>query len=477
MNIHQILSTASQLHEARQLRQAESLYRQALTIQPNHPYPLHMLGLIAQQKGELAAALGLMKQSVTIAPNNPDFHYNLATTYMAMKAPQRAAEHCQICLRLRPGYPQALLTLGNIALQEKNWADAARCYRAAVSSDPNFGPGWVNLGWATHKTGDFAAALDACRRGVQILPDSEEAHTNLAVTLLMRGDLAGGIAEYEWYRRSPSYSGPKPLSQTLWDGVSRVERLLVRHEQGAGDTIQFSRFLPLLAGRVGKIYFQVPSLLWELMSTLDIEMQLLERNDPLPEFDAHAYLMSLPRLLGTTMESLPFGGGYLKADSKKTDEWKARLPEDGRLKVGLAWAGNPQQPHDGLRSIPAELLAPLGALPCHFVSLQVGARSQPLPFPMIDFTSQIGDFADTAALIDSLDLVISVCTSTAHLAGALGKPVWVLLQEIPDWRWLANREDSPWYQSARLFRQSSPNDWPSAVAKVADALAKHATVV
>jgi hypothetical protein len=246
--------------------------------------------------------------------------------------------------------------------------------------------------------------------------------------------------------------------------------LLVRAEQGLGDAIQFARFLPELAASWGRVIFACDRRLIPLLHQLPVS--LVDREAPLPPFDLWVDQMSLPRVLGTRPEAIPLAGGYLRAPPERAAAWKAKLPPGER--VGIVWAGNPAHSNDFRRSMRAQLLAPLLAVPgAAFVSLQVGPASGDITqlYGLPDNSAALTDFAETAALVASLDLVIAADTSTAHLAGAMGVPVWIMLPRSPDWRWMTEREDTPWYASMRLFRQLRAGDWEAVIARVALALA------
>jgi hypothetical protein len=278
-----------------------------------------------------------------------------------------------------------------------------------------------------------------------------------------------GWESYEWRLRSGALDGLHEREAPLWTGEALAgRRLLVWAEQGLGDTLQFVRYAALLAGQGVDVVVEVQPELERLVRQSLPQVEVVARGQRLPQFDVHAPLMSLPHLLHTRLDTIPAEVPYLFAE-EAADRLGAR---DGRLRVGLVWAGNPQHKNDRRRSLNPNVLAPLSSLrDIQWFSLQPGTTTPP-PLDLVDLTADLTDFADTAALLMQLDLVVTVDTSVAHLAGALGRPVWILLPYAADWRWLVERSDSPWYPSARLYRQSAPGDWPSVVERLRADLAK-----
>jgi hypothetical protein len=297
--------------------------------------------------------------------------------------------------------------------------------------------------------------------------------------LLLRGELREGFEKYESRWRLETLP-PRGFPAPLWNGEDLSGRTILLHaEQGYGDTIQCLRYVPQVAARGGWVVLEVPKELLGLARRLPEVGQLLARGDALPRFDLQCPLFSLPRAFATTIETIPAQVPYLSAEPEAIARWRIRLGERPGLKVGLAWAGSPQHRNDARRSIAIETLLPLLRLEgVRWFSLQVGERAADLarlPGGLVtDLSPDLIDFAETAAVIGNLDLVIAVDTASAHLAGALGRPAWVLLRARPDWRWLLEREDSPWYPSLRLFRQHRPGDWEEVVRRVAAALERMA---
>ena len=410
MTIQQAFDLAVQHHQAGRLQEAEQLYRQVLAQQPEHARAMQFLGVIAHEFGRNDLALDLIRRAIALNPNSAQAHNNL----------------------------------GNIL----------------------------------KANGQLDEAVAAYRRAIALNPDLPEAHHNLAYALLTRGDFQRGGEEFEWRSKCKDLPPPRNFAQPQWDGRPLEGRTLLLHaEQGFGDALQFIRYVPLMARRGGRIIIECPAGLQRLFQTIAGGCQIVAAGQPLPGFDLHCPLLSLPRVFGTNLANIPKDVPYLHADAEDARRWQHRLAGYSSIvRVGLAWAGNPTHKNDRNRSIKLARLAPLGQLPgVSFISLQKGdaaaeAKTPPPGMELIDWTEELKDFADTAALIANLDLVIAVDTAVVHLAGAMGKPVWTLLPFVADWRWLLDRQDSPWYPSMRLFRQPSIGDWDGVITRVAEAL-------
>jgi len=395
---------------------------------------------------------------------------NLAETMRGLGAIDDAAVMAEQALRLMPGDPIAQQAAGNARHDHGDFAGAAGLYRAALAAAPADAGLWCNLGNALHAGGQPAEARAALERAVALDPEAVEPRFCRALTLLAQGDFARGWAEYEWRFRRP---GRRDRGfGAAWRGEAIAGRTILLHaEQGQGDTIQFLRYVPMVAARGARVVLEVQPSVVRLARGVAGAAEVIAAGDPMPAFDAHCPLLSLPLALGTTLATIPAEVPYLAADP---GDWPARLPPGRR--IGLCWAGAATEhglpyPIDRRRSLDPALLAPLAGLPgAVFVSLQKDPGAPP-PLPLADPMPAMRDFADTAALIQALDLVIAVDTAVGHLAGALGKPAWLLSRSDACWRWLQGRDDSPWYPTMRLFRQESPGDWPGVIARVAAALA------
>ena len=438
------LQQALALHRAGDAAAAEPMYREVLASRPGDPLAEHFLGVIFYQRGELTAALPLLERSVAAAPEEPEFHNNLG---LALAASDRER-------------------------------DAIAAFRAALALKPDHAAAWNNLGLALQSMNQLDDAIAAFRRAIALDPAFAQAHWNLALALLADGRYDEGWREYEWRMQIEGLGkGRHRYAGKAWDGVAAQGRTILLHtEQGLGDALQFARFVPRLAGCGARVVVQSDSTLAPLLESVDGVSQVVSAPDPLPPYDAYLPLMSLPRVFGITVSDLPAAVSYVHASAPRRSAARSLIEASRRrIKVGIAWTGNPAMAANRIRSCPLGALDPLfevddvgwfslqqGAHGDAFTPAARAARLEPLPDDWA--------LADTAALIAELDLVISVCTSIAHLSGALGRRTWVMLAFAADWRWMTGRADSPWYPTMRLFRQPQPRDWSAAAHQVADAL-------
>ena len=452
-------------------------YLQALKIHPGFFEAAFNLGVLFQEMGKNDQAVGCYRHALQCKPDLAPAWGNLGVALRDTDRSQEADASFREALRLQPGEPDVLNNLGNLLLAQQQYAEAIACFRDALRHAPA-NPGFhLNLGNALRASGHVGEAIQSLRQALELRPDFAEAHWDLAFALLLKGDFTQGFQEYEWRWRRPDFPRRR-FASPLWLGEDLAGRtLLVHTEQGAGDNLQFVRFVGALAERGARVLLECQPSLAALFESAPGAPRIIARGDALPEVDWHLPLLSLPQRLGITPGTIPARTPYLQPPaSRRVVLPPPRDQQDTRLKVGLVWRGNPQHPNDRQRSIPLASLGPLFAVPgVAFYNLQVApapqfageAASQPALIPL---EGLLRDFADTAALMAQLDLVISTDTSVAHLAGALGRPAWVLLPFAPDWRWLLEREDTPWYPTLRLFRQSAPGDWPAVIQRVHDAL-------
>ncbi len=434
------------------------------------------LGVVLAARGAFDEAVTAYEQVARERPNLIAVHYNLGCCRLELGRPEQAVTTFEAAVRLAPGRGEIWNNLG-IALQQcRRLEDACAVYRRAAELRPGHAGTWCNLGVALKEQGQTSAAIDAYREAVRLDPDSVEAHINLAHALLLSGRMEEGWREFEWRRRQAGFA-PIASDRPEWSGEPLRGRTILLHaEQGLGDALQFVRFAPVVAGLGGVVILAVHRPLTRLLAACPGVTRVVAFGDPVPPHDLHCPLMSLPLVLGGLDAPAP----YLFADPDLTRHWAARLGGGGR-RIGLVWSGDPR-PHDReaarvdrRRSMNAAHLAPLAALPgLRLISLQKGApaaRGADIP-NLFDPMAEVQDFADTAAIIANLDLVIAVDTSVVHLAGGLGKPVWVLSRFDGCWRWLEARSDSPWYPAARIFRQTRPGDWNEVVERVVSALGR-----
>ena len=459
------------LRDAGEMESAIAMLRHAVELNPQNPDAHNNLGNLLQEKGELTEAVDCFHQAISLRSDHAEALNNLGNALRQQRRLEEAKAALVRAMQLRPGVPQIHNNLANVLRGAGDMREAVEQYRKAVALEPSYVEGWNNLGVALRETGQIAQSIDAHRRAIVIDPAYAEAHFALAFALLLKGEFLEGWREYDWRLRRKS--SLKVLERN-WDGADLDGRTILLHaEQGFGDTIQFARYVPLVMHRGGKVIVACQAELVRLLERLSGIERVISIDDPLPGFHLHCPLMSLPLVFQTDRDSIPRNVPYIAADPARTAAWAARIGAGSKLNIGLAWSGRPTHPDDRNRSVPLSQLEPLAAVPnATFHSLQPGALSsaQPPGLHIVDHTEFLRDFADTAALIANLDLVISVDTAVAHLAGAMARPIWLLLPFAPDWRWMLGRADSPWYPTTRLFRQTSPGDWNAAFAKVIAAL-------
>jgi Tfp pilus assembly protein PilF len=428
-----------------------------------------------QKAGDSAGAMKLYAQAIELFPAFSDAYNNLGVLLRAADKLPAAAACIKRALLYSPNNGSLYSNLGNVLWQQLRFEESHQAYRRAVELDPDRPETMHNLGLLLHSMGQHAAAIECFDRAVRRAPDNPEMQWDRALSRLASGDLARGFVEYEarWrLKQSPMRQLPMPL----WQGQDLTTRSLFVHcEQGLGDTLQFCRYLSIVAGRCQRLVFECQPELERLMAGFPGVAQLTTTGSPPPAADFHVPLMSLARLLGTTLETVPAPGPYLHAIAGPAPA--VVRPAGTRLAVGIVWAGRPSHNNDRNRSTTLERFLALADLPgVALYSLQKGLRAADIDALGVtaliqDLGSRVNNFADTAAVLQQLDLVVSVDTGVVHLAGAMGKPVFTLLPYTPDWRWLAGRDDSPWYPSMRLFRQTAPRDWDGVFVRLRQAVA------
>ncbi|MBN8928755.1 MAG: hypothetical protein BGO51_21015 [Rhodospirillales bacterium 69-11] len=451
------------------LDEAIHLLREALWRDPAHEGAQRNLVRALLAAAQYAETLAAADSALGMLPECAELHFARGTALNALHRPAPARAALERSVALDPDFAPAWLNLGNACADLDDWTAAEGHVRRALALDPSLAEAQASLGYLLTVQGRLAEADAACAAAIALRPDFVQAHWNCAVAALLSGDLPRGFAGYEWRKQHDRFRHDFiGLPGPVWDGGDPAGRtILVHAEQGFGDTIQFARYLPLIAARGGRPVLACDPALLPLFAGMPA-LRVVARGMPLPPYDAWIDQMSLPLRFGTTLETIPLATRYLEADPLRIATWDSVLPPGRR--VGIAWAGNPLHTNDRRRSLPPALLPVLLGVPgVTFVSLQVGPSARAVP-GLRDLSPLLVDYAETAALVACLDLVIAVDTSVVHVAGALGVPAWVLLPHAPDWRWLLGRQDSPWYRSLRLFRQPAPGDWSSVVAAVAEAL-------
>lgn len=500
-----IFRAAAADFRAGRLDRAEVGFRHVLEAAPDHADSLHYLGLIAAriERHDLAIALigraagvrpgvadyqndlgvslhaigrfgeavETLSRAVRLEPKLAEAHNNLGNALQAMGRKQESEASFRRAIALQPGLAAAHNNLGVVLADQDLLPEAERCYRAALASKPSYAVAFNNLANATRGQGRWQESIDHARRAVALAPDYPEAHYNLAWSLLLTGHYREGWREFEWRWHLPG-GAHRSFGVPQWQGEALGDRVLLLHaEQGAGDSFLFCRYAALAAER-GRVVLQAPEALLSVLADLPGLAGTIPAGAPLPKIDCHCPLASLPLAFDTAPTAIPASIPYLRPKPRRTEAWRERLHPAPGKRIGLVWSGNPAQRDDRRRSIALARLAPLGRIPgCTFVSLQKGRiEASPPGLDLLDWTAELHDYADTAALIAALDLVIAVDTGVAHLAAALGQPVWLLNRFDPYFIWLTDRSDSPWYPTLRQFRQKMPGGWDGVIDEVCRAL-------
>jgi tetratricopeptide (TPR) repeat protein len=464
----------SVFQEKGQTDEAVTYYQKALELDPTLADAWNAMGIIFQEKGQLEEAITNYQKAVALDPDLADAHYNLGKVFWETGRRDGAITYYQKALQLNPNSAEVYNNLG-FCLQEKGHYDEALAYfERAIGLNPNFAEAYYNLALYYHDRNLPDEAVGYYRKAIEHKPDFVNAHWNMACALLLAGNFDQGWREYEWRWKLKDHRGhtfPRPQ----WEGSDISGCTVLLHaEQGFGDAIQFIRYAPLVAERGARVVVQCPKELVSLLGKVEGVEQVAADGGQLPDFDLQCPLLSLPRVFGTTLENIPVEIPYITADPLLTRKWGDRLHCDGPgFKVGLVWAGRTKAKRERGRSCSLDLFSALERFDeVTFYSLQKGKGAEQVKTPpnnmkFIEYTEEIHDFSDTAAFIENLDLVISIDTAVSHLAGALDKPVWTLLPFVPDWRWMLNRDDSPWYPTMRLFRQPSPANWEAVIRDIA----------
>jgi Flp pilus assembly protein TadD len=462
----------SVLKDLKRFNEAIASFKQALTIKPDFLAALHNCANAYQALDLLDEALTTCDKAISVNPGFAEAWSNRGLILQKLGRSDEALSSFDNALEIEPRHVPALNGRGHLLFMLDRFPEALSCLDKALSADPSNPDTLSNRGAALQGLRRIEEAQASFERALAVDPGHANAHWNEALLRLALGDFRPGWMNYEWrWKKEDRQPTPRDFSQPVWNGSQPIggKTILLHAEQGLGDTLQFCRYIPVVAQLGAKIALEIPRPLKRLLSQLESMASIVVAGEPLPPFDYHCPLLSLPLAFKTEPETIPVGVPYLKSDPQIASSQQNRIPEIPRLRVGLAWSGNPKQITNRRRSIALDRLAPLLSLTgIRFVSLQtdVPAEDANLLRGVPCFTHigpDLGDFAEVAAIVAQLDLIITVDTSFAHLAGALGKPVWILLSYAPDWRWMYDREDSPWYPTARLFRQPAIGDWESVV--------------
>jgi tetratricopeptide (TPR) repeat protein len=450
----------------------DCFYR-VLAINPQYANAYNNIGSVHKERGELPEAIANYEQALRLNPENGPVLVNLGVALSAQKRNAEAVACFRAALKIDPGCADAHNNLGAILLEEGHLTDAMARFREAIRCEATSADAYSNLGLAHRFKGELTEAAACFEEALGHDPGHLSAHANRALLRLLRGDFAGGWPEYE-YRWGTFGLKPRHTDKPRWDGAPLAgNTILLYAEQGLGDTIQFVRYAPLVKQRGGAVIVECQAALKPLLAGMAGIDQVVARGEALPPFEVQIPLLSLPGIFATTLGTIPGGLPYLKAETARSAYWAKELSSLNGLKIGIAWQGSPTFRDDKLRSVPLTSFEPLARVEnVTLVSLQVGPGAEQLataPFHVTDQASKFdaNSLVDLAAAMVNLHVIVTVDTAVAHLAGALNVPVWVALPFAPDWRWLLERDDSPWYPSVRLFRQTSPGAWSGVFERIA----------
>jgi tetratricopeptide (TPR) repeat protein len=463
------------LHALKRDSDALASFEQALALDPGHVEALNNRGMALLKVDRPAEALAAFERLLASSPRHLEAQVNRANTLLDLGRVDEAIAAYDSVVTLQPGHAGAHFNRGNALARHDRLEEAVAAYDRAIAIAPGYAKAHNNRGLALRALNRPAEAIAGYGRAIALDRDFADAHLNAAHALLSLGDLPRGFAEYEWRWKSEALALPRRTFRgPLWLGAPPVagKTIMLHAEQGLGDTIQFARYAKLLSRAGATVVLEVAPALKQLMSGMEGAARVLARGEALPAFHLHCPLASLPLALKTELASIPAEIPYLAAAAERLEKWRPRIDALARPRIALAWSGNAAHANDRNRSIPLARLAPLWShAGGSFISVQRDVRQADAGVlagaaRLVHLCDELSDFADTAAVLALADLVISVDSAVAHLAGAMGRPVWILLPCSPDWRWMLTREDSPWYPTARLFRQPAIGDWQSVIERL-----------
>jgi len=515
LSVIEALKIAGRYHRNGDIQQAQTQYQGILQAEPGQPEALHALGIIAFQLKKYDTAGNLIGKAIENRPRVPQFHYNSGLVFIALNRHEKAILAFEKAIKLKPDYAEAYYNLALALKEQQKFENAVKNFKQAIQLVPDDAYAYYNLGNTYEALGRYEAAvknyqlaikknrnfadvhnnlavvlrelgrhdeaISHCREAIRVQPDCAEAHWNMSLELLLNGQFEEGWKRHEWRfrrgKRSTIY--PYDFGIPLWDGSRFTgKRLFVHSEQGFGDTLQFLRYLPMVKRLGGTVIFETFGPLLEILNSfpgIDELVEISPNRSYAESCNYYVPIMSLPMLFATDISTIPSNIPYIFADPVKIEQWKNRINRKG-FRIGIVWAGKSGHGNDKNRSCALKDFTTLAGIPgVAMYGLQKGdvvRQAETLGERIINFDHELKDFSETAAAIENLDLIISVDTVVAHLAGAMGKPVWILLPYAPDWRWLLEREDSPWYPTMRLFRQPVRGDWGAVFDRIKDELGK-----
>ena len=457
------------LYELEQYQSAVDSFNKAIAINPDHTDAHYNRSIALYELKQFHAAIDSCNKAIALKPDHADAYYNRGIALYELKQFHAAIDSCNKAIALKPLHAEANHSCGKAFADLKQYQAAIDSYDKAIAIKPDYVDAYDNRGNALNDLKQHKAAIHSYGQALAIKPDAAEVHWNQSLCYLQIGDFENGWAKYEWRwqtKEIESFKNRRNFTQPLWLGVEPLQgkTILLHSEQGLGDTIQFCRYARLVSKLGARVILQVQPPLLTALTSLEGVTELLAMNQKPPASDFHTPLLSLPLAFKTTLDTIPASDSYITSDPPKLAQWRAKLGNAAKPRVGLVWSGNAKHRNDANRSIPLSVF--INLLPDNFqyISLQKELRDQDretlkLHPEILHYEGEVDDFTDTAALCELVDIVISVDTSVAHLAGAMGKPVWILLPFNADWRWLLDRDDSPWYPCAKLYRQEVRDDW------------------
>jgi len=473
------------LMELSQFAQALESFELALSIQPDMVETLNNQGIALQELGKLEVAMASFDEAIKLKPDYAEAYCNRGIVLHALMKVEEAIASFEMAIHLKPDYSEAYNNLGNI-FQDLKQFERAMVYRdKALSLQPNFEDAIYNKASLLFLQNKVDSAIELFDKVIDSKPNYSNAWWNKSLALLAKGDLDFGWQLFEWRYLAVKGLNKRLFNQPRWSGAeSLIDKVILLYsEQGLGDTIQFCRYTKLVFNLGARVILEVPKPLTALLGNLEGVFQLVEQGDDLPAFDYHCPLMSLPLAFQTNLESIPAPILYTQSLQSNVNFWQKRLGEKIKPRIGLVWSGNPEHKNDQNRSVSLTEWIPWLPDGYEYISLQKMLSSKDRIIldenpGIINFADDLNDFVDTASLVECLDLVVSVDTSVAHLSGSLGKKTWIMLPFTPDWRWMLERSDSPWYPSVKLYRQQFIDDWASVFKKIKiDLLDKKALIL
>ncbi|MDD3012709.1 MAG: tetratricopeptide repeat protein [Candidatus Gastranaerophilales bacterium] len=464
-----------------EITQALKYLNLAIEMNPDNYASYISLGNLMIYINKTTDAINCFKIATQLKPNDPAVLLNIGNAYREAHHTETALEYYLKALELMPDKAEVYVNLGNIYSDIYEFEQAIGFYNKAIELKPDYVEAYLNLGSLFITMKNIEDAMNCFQKALEIKPNYAETHLNLGTTYLLMKDFTNGFKHYEWRDKVKDIKHPKytEFQMPKWDGSPlEGKTLLVCHEQGLGDTLQFVRYLPQLVSNGGKVLFKAPSGMEKLLKQNDLKAEIIDSFTPENqiEFDCYTYLLNIPSYLNSTYDNIPLAEGYLKADSEKVNTYKEKYFNNDSFKIGIKWQGNPNGNKN--REIPLELFLKLADIKnVKLYSFQKGYGTEglkkvPKNIEIVDLGSTFNDFSDTAAAIENLDLLISNDTSLTHLSGALAKKTWILLPFISEWRWFLDSEDSPWYKSVRLFRQKEMDNWQEVMDRVIEELNK-----